>query len=95
MKTAIKFFSVLLTLLLALSVFAGCNRSTPENVNVMVLNGTTGFGMAKLISDSKNGSATLPYTVTVETDASNISAALISGACDIAALPTNAAANVA
>lgn len=97
MKIAIKIFSVLLTLFIALSAFAGCVQKTPaaENVNVMVLNGTTGFGMAKLISDNKNGTATLPYTVSVETDASNITAALVSGACDIAALPTNAAANVA
>ncbi len=103
MKTTIKIFSVLLTLLLTLSVFSGCISQKPDpenkpalsNVNIMVLNGTTGFGMAKLISDSKNGKATLPYTVTVETDASNITASLVSGACDIAALPTNAAANVA
>ena len=103
MKTTIKLFSVLLTLLLAASIFTGCvapnpdpeQKPTLENVNVMVLNGTTGFGMAKLISDSKNGNAALPYTVAVETDASNITASLISGACDIAALPTNAAANVA
>ena len=103
MKNAMKIFSVLLTLLLAVTAFASCTSPEPdpeqkptlENVNVMVLNGTTGFGMAKLISDSKNGNAALPYTVSVETDASNITASLISGACDIAALPTNAAANVA
>jgi NitT/TauT family transport system substrate-binding protein len=103
MKTTIKIFSVLLTLMLTLTVFTACinnnpppeKESTPENVNVMVLNGTTGFGMAKLISDNKNGTASLPYTISVETDASNITASLVSGACDIAALPTNAAANVA
>jgi NitT/TauT family transport system substrate-binding protein len=103
MKTTIKIFSVLLTLMLTLTVFTACinNNPTPEkeptleNVNVMVLNGTTGFGMAKLISDNKNGTASLPYTISVETDASNITASLVSGACDIAALPTNAAANVA
>ena len=50
--------------------------------------------MAKLISDNKNGAAALPYSIQVETDASNITASLISGACDIAALPTNAAANL-
>ncbi len=65
-----------------------------EPVNVMVLNGTTGFGMAKLIADANAGTAALPYNVTVETDASNITAALISGTADIAALPTNAAATV-
>ena len=103
MKTTIKIFSVLLTLMLTLTVFAACinhnptpeNKPALENVNVMVLNGTTGFGMAKLISDNKNGTASLPYTISVETDASNITASLVSGACDIAALPTNAAANVA
>ena len=61
-------------------------------VNVMVLNGTTGFGMAKLISEAENGSAALNYSFQVESDASNVTAALVSGNADIAALPTNAAA---
>ena len=63
-------------------------------VNVMVLNGTTGFGMAKLISDADAGNAALNYSFSVETDASNITAALINGSCDIAALPTNAASTL-
>ena len=94
--------SMLLCLILALSLLTACNSTpepetapTPDSVNVMVLNGTTGFGMAKLISDNTNSNASLPYAITVETDASNITAALISGSCDIAALPTNAAANLA
>ena len=61
-------------------------------VNVMVLNGTTGFGMAKLINDAAEGTAALNYTFSVESDASNITAALANGTVDIAALPTNAAA---
>lgn len=61
-------------------------------VNVMVLNGTTGFGMAGLISESEAGNAALNYTFSVETDASNITAALVNGTADIGALPTNAAA---
>ena len=61
-------------------------------VNVVSLNGTTGFGMAKLMSDSKAGSAALNYNFTVETDPSNATAALVNGTADIAALPTNAAA---
>ena len=60
----------------------------------MVLNGTTGFGAAKLIDDSKNGTAALNYNFSVESDASAVNAALISGSVDIAALPTNAAAVV-
>ena len=63
-------------------------------VNVMVLNGPTGFGMAGLISDSAAGNAALNYTFSVETDASNITAALVNGTADIGALPTNAAATL-
>ena len=64
-----------------------------EPINIMVLNGTTGFGMAKLMSDAAEDSS-LNYNISVETDASNITAALINGSVDIAALPTNAASVV-
>ena len=63
-------------------------------VNVMVLNGTTGFGMANLMDAAARGEAAQDYNFTVETDASNIVAALVNGSADIAALPTNAAAAV-
>ena len=65
-----------------------------EAVNVMVLNGTTGFGMANLMDAAAKGEAAQAYNFTVETDASNIVAALANGSVDIAALPTNAAAAV-
>ena len=60
-------------------------------VRVYTLNGTTGFGMAGLMAAAEEGSAALNYTFTVESDPSVVTAALISGDCDIAALPTNAA----
>jgi NitT/TauT family transport system substrate-binding protein len=63
-------------------------------VNVMVLNGTTGFGMANLMDANAKGEAAQGYNFTVETDASNIVAGLANGSVDIAALPTNAAATV-
>ncbi len=63
-------------------------------VNIMVLNGTTGFGMANLMDAAANGQASQDYVFTVETDASNIVAGLVNGSVDIAALPTNAAATV-
>lgn len=69
--------------------------STPEptvEMNIMVLSGTTGFGMAKLMNDTAAGTSALSCTFSVETDASNVTAALVNGSCDIAALPTNAAA---
>lgn len=101
MKKNTKILSFTLALFFALasiSLFASCDKEKKEatdlEINVSVLNGTTGFGAAKLISDAKNGKATLNYKFTVETDASNITAALINGSVDIAALPTNAAANL-
>lgn len=88
-----------LALLLTLPLFVACNdtEDTPNEgdklrVNVWVLNGTTGFGIAPLIEDSKAGNAALDYRFTVETNAANVQAALINGTADIAALPTNAAA---
>ena len=60
-------------------------------IRVMTLNGTTGFGLAGLIAESNAGNTAQNYSFTVETDASNITAALVNGSCDIAALPTNAA----
>jgi len=68
--------------------------AAPAPVNVMVLNGTTGFGMANLMDAAAKGEAAQDYNFTVETDASNIVAALANGSTDIAALPTNAAAAV-
>lgn len=62
--------------------------------NVMVLNGTTGFGMANLMDAAANGEAAQEYNFSVETDASNVVAGLVNGSVDIAALPTNAAATV-
>lgn len=92
-----KLISIVMIALLLCAAFAACTREPADTSvpNIMVLNGTTGFGMAKLISDNTALTDAKPYNVSVETDASNITAALISGACDIAALPTNAAANVA
>jgi len=63
-------------------------------VNIMVLNGTTGFGMASLMDAAAKGEAAQSYNFSVETDASNIVAALANGSVDIAALPTNAASAV-
>ena len=105
MKNWSKFIACILTFVMALSLTAcggSADESTPNEivldtetpVNIMVLNGTTGFGMAKLITDASAGASALNYNFSVETDASNITAALINGTADIAALPTNAASVV-
>ena len=90
-----RIFAILLTAVLLLSMF-GCapKLDTEKEISVMVLNGTTGFGMAKLMEDNANDTATLNYKFSVETDASAITGALINGTTHIAALPTNAASVV-
>ncbi len=90
----------LITLIISLSLIlsfalTACNAVKLDEkleIRISVLNGTTGFGAAKLMSDAKAGNTTLNYNITVETDAANIQAGLINGSVDIAALPTNAAA---
>ncbi len=92
----LKFIASILALVLILSfTLTACNFVHLDDelvINISVLNGTTGFGAAKLISDTKAGNSTLNYNFTVETDAENIQKGLINGSIDIAALPTNAAA---
>lgn len=95
------FLAKLITLTLALVIVLGlvsCGRiaviDEELEINVSVLNGTTGFGMAKLMKDTAEGNSLLNYQFKVETDASVVTAGLINGDIDIAALPTNAASVV-
>ena len=90
-----KKLSVLLSLLLVFSLVLGgasACAAAEEPVRVITLNGTTGFGLAGLIAANEAGETDQAYSFSVETDASNITAALVSGDCDIGTLPTNAAA---
>lgn len=83
-----------------LGVFASCgndengNETEKTSINLTVLNGTTGFGMAYLMSQDESGASSNDYNFAVETDAANIFSALMAGTIDMAALPTNAAANI-
>lgn len=95
------FLAKLITLTLALVIVLGlvsCGKiaviDEELEINVSVLNGTTGFGMAKLMKDTAEGNSLLNYQFKVETDASVVTAGLINGDIDIAALPTNAASVV-
>lgn len=84
----------ILTLILAIAMLfslASCAEEKPETINVYTLNGSTGFGMAKLMNDYTGKT---DYTFTVKSEPADVTAALTSGDADIAALPTNAAANL-
>ena len=93
----------ILTLAVLLFSMVSCNFGNKEKepnttetptINVYTLNGTTGFGMAKLMNDAKAGTTSEKYNFSVQTDASMVTSALLNGSADIAALPTNAAANI-
>lgn len=107
MKNTIKIIALLCAAILTITTLTSCDMLTAmgerlgnifsnvgnnQEINISVLNGTTGFGAAKLINDSNDGNTALNYNFTVESDAANITAGLINGSIDIAALPTNAAA---
>ena len=68
--------------------------SRPQ-VNFTVLSGPTGVGAAKLISDSESGATKNHYQVNVVAANDEVTAALINGSTDIAAIATNVAANLA
>ena len=94
--TKIIIFALALTFVLGLTSCGKIVKIDDElEINVSVLNGTTGFGMAKLMYESANSDKILlNYQFKVETDASVLTAGLINGDVDIAALPTNAASVV-
>ena len=87
----------LLTLLLIFCLFlplgTACQKEK-QSIRIYTLNGTTGFGMAPLIADSKDGKTAGNYEFTVESDATVVRSALLAGDADMAALPTNVAASL-
>lgn len=105
MKTRI--LTLLCALLLIVSLVSCTRETTPTpsvddpiltrvETRVYTLNGTTGFGMAKLMEDAAKGAfPTEKYTIEVKSDpATEVLPALIKGEVDIAAIPTNAASVV-
>lgn len=73
------------------SADTGAVVTKKEPVRVYTLMGPTGMGMAKLISDDKNGSSTLDYDFTIASAPDQITAEVIKGNFDIAAVPVNLA----
>ena len=89
----------ILTLALAILMIAlplmSCRKPDKElEMKIYLLNGTTALGASKLIIDSKNGNTEMNYKIETFASADAITGAIVSGECAIAALPTNAAANL-
>jgi NitT/TauT family transport system substrate-binding protein len=85
-----KFLALLLAFLFILTA-ASCGAKEKGNINVAVLAGPTGMGAAKLMSDNTAGSTENNYTFTVATSPDEVTAAVINGSVDIAAVPSNLA----
>ena len=96
-----KFLSLALAAVLAVSL-AGCSGQTEQSsseqaqerltVQVGGLKGPTAMGMVKLMEDEEAGSTQNDYVFTLAGAPDEITAKLVKGELDIAALPTNAAA---
>ena len=90
MKKIISATLALAILLATLLTFTSCGKS--EKINVGVMNGPTGMGMAKLINDAGKDSELYgfhPYA-----DPQVATADLANGTLDMLCLPTNTAANL-
>ena len=73
---------------------APTQESERTEVRLAMLNGPTGMGAAKLISDNLAGETRNDYQVEVASQPTDLTAKLGKGEVDIAALPTNVAANL-
>ena len=71
--------------------------SKPEEritINIGALNGPTGIGLAKLMDDNDNNTSLEAYNFTMGNSPDEIVAKLVNGELDMAAIPTNLAANL-
>ena len=90
---------ILALLLAALMVFALASCNVDDNndgedvtVRVMALKGPTGMGMVQLMENNENGTAQNKYEISLAAAPEEVSAAVIAGTVDIAAVPVNLAA---
>lgn len=67
---------------------------TPDTIRIASMKGPTSMGLVKLYHDIDEANATLAYDYTIEGAADAITASLVQGNVDIAALPANVASVV-
>lgn len=96
MKTLKKIISMAIAVILSCTAIVSCsggsdNAKLERGIKVYALKGPTGMGMAKLMSDSDAGTTTNKYDFTIASAPDEVTAEIIKGNYDIAALPTNLA----
>ena len=95
MKNLKKIITLALAAILSCTAFVSCSSESEETLDrdlkVYALKGPTGMGMAKLMSDNDAGNAANNYDFTIASSPDEVTAEIIKGNYDIAALPTNLA----
>ncbi len=96
MKTLKKIISTAIAAIISCTALVSCsggsdNAKLDRDIKVYALKGPTGMGMAKLMSDSDAGTTTNKYDFTIASAPDEVTAEIIKGNYDIAALPTNLA----
>jgi NitT/TauT family transport system substrate-binding protein len=86
-----KVISLLLLFTLILSLLISCNNVNDDETVIKIgyMQGPTGMGMAKLIHDNGGVNGNEKYAFTKFEDVQAATAAILSGAIDLACLPTN------
>lgn len=87
-----KLIATLLLTVMAITSLAACNRPQ-EKIDIGVMSGPTGMGMAKLMSDA--GDSSELYSFEVYSAPTDATADLANGTLDMLCLPTNTAAALA
>lgn len=87
---------VFVIFLLSMMIVAGCTKDADPAINetqirIAALKGPTAIGMVKIMEDASAGDAANDYTFTIAGTADEISAGLIKGEFDVAAVPCNLA----
>lgn len=67
---------------------------TSLEIKINLLTGTTALGMAQLIDKVNNDQSEMNYKIELSASADAVTGPIVSGDCDIAALPTNVAAKL-
>lgn len=96
MKTLKKIISMAIAAIISCTALVSCsggsdNAKLERDIKVYALKGPTGMGMAKLMSDNDAGTTTNKYDFTIASAPDEVTAEIIKGNYDIAALPTNLA----
>lgn len=86
------FTACLILALVVASPLPTVNKAAETSINVMVLSGTTGLSLVKLLEEQPAIAPGVTFNYTVIKSPDQMSAKIIAGEADIAAVPTNLAA---